>query len=148
MSDLVATTNLMNYITPDDAPFFIENGTADCNIPPAQNKNLADALSAVIGVENVTYISLEGAGHGGSQFETMGLQGIEKSKISRTCKELDEMVSQFRERKIHTHYPYIWLDAIVLNVRENHRVVKLSLGITIGVDNQGERHILGFELGA
>lgn len=64
--DLVATTNPINYITADDAPFFIENGTADCNIPPAQNKNLADALSA----KNVTYISFEGAGHGGSQFET------------------------------------------------------------------------------
>ena len=68
--DLVATTNPMNYITADDAPFLIENGTADCNIPPAQNKNLADALSAVIGADNVTYVSLEGAGHGGSQFET------------------------------------------------------------------------------
>lgn len=68
--DLVATTNPMNYITTDDAPFFIQNGTADCNIPPVQNKNLADALSKVIGADNVTYISLEGAGHGGSQFET------------------------------------------------------------------------------
>ena len=66
----VALTNPMNYITPDDAPFLIENGTADCNIPPVQNKNLADALSAVIGADNVTYVSLEGAGHGGSQFET------------------------------------------------------------------------------
>lgn len=66
----VALTNPMNYITADDAPFFIENGTADCNIPPIQNKNLADALSAVIGAENVTYVSLQGAGHGGSQFET------------------------------------------------------------------------------
>ena len=66
----VALTNPMNYITPDDAPFLIQNGTADCNIPPAQNKNLADALSAVIGADKVTYISLEGAGHGGSQFET------------------------------------------------------------------------------
>lgn len=68
--DLVQTTNPMNYITADDAPFFIENGTADCNIPPVQNKNLAEVLSAVIGPDNVTYISLEGAGHGGSQFET------------------------------------------------------------------------------
>lgn len=66
----VALTNPMNYITADDAPFFIENGTADCNIPPIQNKNLADALSAVIGAEKVTYISLDGAGHGGSQFGT------------------------------------------------------------------------------
>lgn len=68
--ELVQTTNPMNYITADDAPFFIQNGTADCNIPPIQNKNLADALSAVIGADNVTYISLEGAGHGGSQFAT------------------------------------------------------------------------------
>ena len=66
----VALTNAMNYITPDDAPFFIQNGTADCNIPPVQNKNLADALTAVIGADNVTYSSLDGAGHGGSQFET------------------------------------------------------------------------------
>jgi len=66
----VALTNPMNYITADDAPFFIENGTADCNIPPAQNKNLADALRAVIGADKVVYVSLEGAGHGGSQFET------------------------------------------------------------------------------
>lgn len=66
----VALTNPMNYITLDDAPFLIQNGTADCNIPPVQNKNLADALSAVIGADHVTYVSLEGAGHGGSQFET------------------------------------------------------------------------------
>lgn len=68
--DLVKTTNPMNYIDAGDPPFFIENGTADCNIPPIQNKNLADALRAEIGAENVTYVSLEGAGHGGSEFGT------------------------------------------------------------------------------
>ena len=68
--DQVAKTNPMNYIDANDAPFFIENGTADCNIPPVQNKNLTDALSAAIGADKVTYVSLEGAGHGGSQFET------------------------------------------------------------------------------
>jgi len=80
--------------------------------------------------------------------KALGLQGIDKSKVSRICKELDEMVREFRERPLQDKYPYIWLDAVVLNVRENHRVVKLSLGIAIGVDSQGERHILGFDLGA
>jgi len=80
--------------------------------------------------------------------KALGLQGIDKSKVSRICKELDEMVAQFRGRPLQDKYPYIWLDAIVLNVRENHRVVKLSLGIGIGVDEHGERHILGFDLGA
>jgi hypothetical protein len=68
--DLVATTNPMNYITADDGPFFIENGTDDCNIPPAQNKNFADALGKVIGTDMVQYVSIQGAAHGGSQFET------------------------------------------------------------------------------
>jgi putative transposase len=77
-----------------------------------------------------------------------GLPGIDKSKVSRICKELNEMVHQFRERPLQGCYPYIWLDAIVLKVRENHRVVNLSLAIAIGVDQQGERHIVGFELGA
>ena len=58
------------------------------------------------------------------------------------------MVAQFRGRPLQDKYPYIWLDAIVLNVRENHRVVKLLLGIGIGMDEHGERHILDFDLGA
>jgi len=41
-----------------------------------------------------------------------------------------------------------WLDAIALKVRENHRVISLSLVIVIGVDEQGEQHLLGFKLGA
>ena len=81
-------------------------------------------------------------------FKAFGLPGIDKSKVSRICKELNEMVQQFRERLLQVYYPYIWLDAIVLKVRENHRVVNLSLAIAIGVDREGERHIVGFELGA
>lgn len=80
--------------------------------------------------------------------KALGLQGMDKSKVSRICKELDEMVTEFRRRPLQEKYPYIWLDAVVLNVRENHRVVKLSLGVGIGVDVHGERHILGFDLGA
>jgi len=81
-------------------------------------------------------------------FKAFGLPGIDKSKVSRICKELNEMVQQFRGRPLQACYPYIWLDAIVLKVRENHRVVNLSLAIAIGVDRQGDRHIVGFELGA
>jgi acetyl esterase/lipase len=68
--DLVKTTNPMNYITSQAAPFLIQNGSADCNIPPVQGKNLASALSAVIGADKVTYTLIDGAGHGGSQFST------------------------------------------------------------------------------
>jgi acetyl esterase/lipase len=68
--DVVKTTNPMNYITADDAPFLIQHGSSDCNIPPIQGQNLADALGAVVGAENATYTLIDGAGHGGAQFGT------------------------------------------------------------------------------
>lgn len=80
--------------------------------------------------------------------KSLGLTGIDKSKVSRICKELDAQVSQFRQRPLQSAYPYVWLDALVLKVRENGRVVSLALVIAIGVDEQGERHVLGFDLGA
>lgn len=79
--------------------------------------------------------------------KALGLTGIDKSKVSRICKELDQAVEEFCQRKLQESYPYVWLDALYLKVRQNHRVVSLALVIAIGVDEQGERHLLGFDLG-
>lgn len=68
--EIVMTTNPMNYIDKNDPPVFIQHGSADCNVPPAQGKNLADILAQTIGSDKVTYNLLDDAGHGGSQFET------------------------------------------------------------------------------
>lgn len=68
--DLVQKTNPMNYIDPTDPPFYIQHGTADCNIPPIQGQLLAEALAAASGPANATYSLLEGAGHGGDAFNT------------------------------------------------------------------------------
>ena len=66
--ETVKLVNAATYITSDDPPFFIQHGTSDCNVPPAQSKNFSEALNAVIGSDKVTLIILENAGHGGSQF--------------------------------------------------------------------------------
>ena len=79
--------------------------------------------------------------------KALGLTGIDKSKVSRICKELDQAVEQFRQRPLQESYPYVWLDALYLKVRQNHRVVSLAMVIAIGVDEEGERHLLGFDLG-
>ena len=47
----------------------------------------------------------------------LGLTGIDKSKVSRVCKELDEGVEEFRNRPLEADYPYLWLDALYLKVR-------------------------------
>ena len=79
--------------------------------------------------------------------KALGLTGIDKSKVSRICKELDQVVEQFRNRPLQASYPYVWLDALYLKVRQNHHIVSLALVIAIGVDDEGERHLLGFDLG-
>jgi len=74
--------------------------------------------------------------------KALGLTGIYKSTMSRICKELDEVVEQFSNRPLEGEYPYRWLDALYLKVRQNHRIVSLAMVIAIGVVNEGGRHIL------
>lgn len=69
-AELIFAASPQSYITPDDPPFLIQHGTADRNIPVTQSMNFASALSSVIGAENVTLDIIEGAGHGGAEFET------------------------------------------------------------------------------
>lgn len=78
----------------------------------------------------------------------LGLTGIDKSKVSRICKELDEVVEAFRNRPLEGKYPYLWLDALYLKVRQDHRIVSQALIVAIGVRGTGEREILGLTLGA
>jgi len=80
--------------------------------------------------------------------QALGLTGIDKSRVSRICKELDEVVEPFRNRPLEGQYPFVWLDALYLKVRHNHRIVSQALVIATGVRENGERELLGFALGA
>ena len=80
--------------------------------------------------------------------QALGLSGVDKSKVSRITKNLDELVQDFRHRPLEGEYPYVWLDALYLKVRQNHRVVSLAVVVAVGVTHEGERTILGFDVGA
>jgi transposase-like protein len=80
--------------------------------------------------------------------QALGLTGISRSAVSRICKELDAWVDLFLNRPLDGHYPYLWLDALYLKVRQNHRIVNMAVVIAIGVRDTGERAILGLAVGA
>ncbi len=81
--------------------------------------------------------------------QAMGLTGIDKSAVSRICKELDQAVYAFRQRPLAgIRYPYLWLDALYIKVRQNHRIVSMAVVIAVGVKETGEREILGVDIGA
>jgi transposase-like protein len=79
--------------------------------------------------------------------QALGMQGISKSQVSRVCAELDEAVERFRQRRLEGSYPYVWLDATFVKVRENGRVVSLAVVLAIGVRLSGEREVLGLDVG-
>ena len=60
--DLVAKSNPMTYITPDDPPFLLQKGEKDCVVPVGQSHILFEALKA--GGVKAEFDLLEGAGHG------------------------------------------------------------------------------------
>lgn len=78
----------------------------------------------------------------------LGLDGISKSEVSRICAELDPIVEAFRTRLLTTEYPYVWLDATYHKVRIDGRVVSQATVVAIGVTLDGERHVLGVDVGA
>src|SRR5690606_25387799 len=61
---------------------------------------------------------------------------------------LAERMERFRNRPLEGEYPYVWLDAKPIKVRQDHRVVNMAAVIAVGVKRTGEREVLGFDVGA
>ncbi len=59
--------------------------------------------------------------------EALGISGLSKSEVSRICGALDAEVGAFRGRSLADEtYPYLWLDATYVKVREAGRVVSMA----------------------
>jgi transposase-like protein len=81
--------------------------------------------------------------------QAMGMSGISKSQVSALCKEIDVRVGAFLNRRIEGEWPYLWLDATYLKVRDadGGPVVSIAAIIATGVNRDGRREILGLGLG-
>lgn len=67
---------------------------------------------------------------------------ISSSQVSRVSRVLDDELEKFRTRKLGC-FPYILLDARYEKVRHNDEVVDHAVLIAIGVNNKGQREVLG-----
>jgi transposase-like protein len=78
----------------------------------------------------------------------MGASGVSKSQVSRLCAELDERVGAFLSRPIEGEWPYLWLDATYVRVRQAGRIVSVAATIAVAVNTDGRREVLGMATGA
>ena len=79
--------------------------------------------------------------------EQLGLQGMTKDRVSALCQQLDEQVEAFRQRPLEGAYPYLWLDAKQLKVRDSGHVRSKALVVAYAVHETGRREVLGIDLG-
>jgi len=66
--------------------------------------------------------------------QAMGLSGISKSTVSKLCKEIDERVRDFLDRPLVGEWPYLWLDATYLKVRQGGRIVSVAVIVAVAVN--------------
>ena len=79
--------------------------------------------------------------------KALGMDGISKSQVSRLCEELDERVHAFLDRPIEGDWPYLWIDATYVKVRQNSRIVSVAVIVAVGVNSDGRREVLGMDIG-
>lgn len=79
--------------------------------------------------------------------EQLGIGGMTKDRVSALCRSLDERVAVFRGRPLTGEYPYLWLDAKVVKVRDRGHVYPKALVIAYGVHESGRREVIGLDIG-
>ena len=78
----------------------------------------------------------------------MGVTGISRSRVSRLCEEIDERVHALPSRPIEGVWPYLWIDATSVKVRQAGRIVSVAVIIAVGVNMAGRREVLGMAIDA
>jgi putative transposase len=76
--------------------------------------------------------------------QSLGITGLSKSQVSVMARDLDQLVTDFRDRPLDTGpYTFLAADALTMKVREGGRVVKVAVMVATGVNADGYREILG-----
>jgi putative transposase len=130
-------------------------GTVELRIPKLRKgsyfpgflepRRLAEkALTAVIQEAYIQGISTRSVD---DLVKAMGMSGISKSQVSRLCEEIDERVKAFLERPIEGDWPYLWIDATYVKVRQNGRIVSVAVIVAVGANSDGRREVLGLDIG-
>src|SRR6187401_443510 len=79
--------------------------------------------------------------------KALGMSGVSKSQVSRLCAEIDERVAAFLDRPLEGDWPYLWIDATYVKVRQNGRIVSVAVIVAVGVNTDGRREVLGMDIG-
>jgi transposase-like protein len=138
-----------------ERPWDTRVGTIDLQVPRVRDGSFFPALleprrraeKALLAVVQEAYVQGVSTRRVDALVKALGMEGISKSQVSRLCQTLDQEVERFRSRPLLGRFPYVWLDATYLKVRQQGRIVSMALVLATGVTSTGERQVLGLEVG-
>ncbi len=130
-------------------------GSVDLRIPklrrgsyfPAFLEPRRTAEKALMAVVQEAYIQGVSTRSVDELVRAMGMTGISKSQVSRLCSEIDERVNAFLMRPLEGDWPYLWIDATYVKVRQAGRIVSVAVIIAVAVNTDGVREIVGVAVG-
>jgi transposase-like protein len=138
-----------------DRDWHTRSGTVPLRIPKLRRgsyfpafleprRSAEKALAAVVQEAYVQGISTRSVDE---LVKALGMTGISKSQVSRLCEEIDERVNAFLERPLEGDWPYLWIDATYVKVRQGGRIVSVATIIAVAVNTEGRREVLGMATG-
>ena len=66
--------------------------------------------------------------------------------VSKVTERVIEKVHEWQNRPLDPLYPIVYLDCLVLKIRENQRVINKSLYLALGINMEGHKELLGLWL--
>ena len=74
-------------------------------------------------------------------------ENISKSFVSSLTQKLDPIVNDWSKRPLNVMYfPYVFVDAMYIKVREHHRVISKAVYIATAISDKNKREILGLSV--
>ncbi|MRX74440.1 IS256 family transposase [Bacillus lacus] len=74
-------------------------------------------------------------------------ENVSKSFVSTLTQKLDPIVNDWAKRPLNgSYYPFIFVDAMYIKVREHHRVVSKAVYIATALTDNNTREILGLQV--
>lgn len=74
-------------------------------------------------------------------------ESVSKSLVSSLTQKLDPIINTWANRSLSsTYYPYVFLDAMYIKVREHHQVVSKAVYIATAITEENIREILGLSV--
>ena len=132
-------------------------GTMELHIPKLREGSYFPSLleprrrseKALLSVIQQAYVEGVSTRRVDDLIKALGCDGISSSQVSRICEQLDEVVESFLGRPLDGGpYPYVWLDGLTQKVREGGCIVNVCVVVATGVNAEGQREILGMDVGA